>query len=49
MYFLYLSQSINLMTVMGSLTAIAKQRPVYFDQVVQAFESLHGKGRFFFL
>ncbi|XP_029637763.2 symplekin [Octopus sinensis] len=33
--------SINLMTVMGSLTAIAKQRPVYFDQVVQAFESLH--------
>lgn len=33
--------SINLMTVMGSLTTIAKQRPVYFDQVVQAFESLH--------
>lgn len=33
--------SINLMTVMGGLTNIAKQRPVYFDQVVQAFESLH--------
>ncbi|GAB1598351.1 symplekin-like [Argonauta hians] len=33
--------SINLMTVMGSLTTIAKQRPVYFDQVVQEFESLH--------
>ena len=31
------------MTVMGSLTTIAKQRPEYFDQVVQAFESLHGK------
>lgn len=39
--------SINLMTVMGSLTTIAKQRPVYFDQVVQAFESLHGKWPFF--
>ncbi|XP_069117050.1 symplekin-like [Argopecten irradians] len=32
--------SINLMTVMGSITAIAKQRPPFFGKVVQAFESL---------
>ncbi|OWF40642.1 symplekin-like [Mizuhopecten yessoensis] len=32
--------SINLMTVMGSITAIAKQRPAFFGKVVQAFESL---------
>ena len=31
------------MTVMGSLTNIAKQRPVFFQRVVQAFEALHGK------
>ena len=35
--------SINLMTVMGSLTNIAKQRPVFYQRVVQAFEALHGK------
>ncbi|XP_041352693.1 symplekin-like [Gigantopelta aegis] len=33
--------SINLMTVMGALTNIAKQRPIFFDQVVQGFEALH--------
>ncbi|XP_064599772.1 symplekin-like [Liolophura sinensis] len=33
--------SINLMTVMGALTAIAKQRPMFFSRVVQAFEALH--------
>lgn len=33
--------SINLMTVMGSLTNIAKQRPVFYQRVVQAFEALH--------
>ncbi|KAH9492706.1 hypothetical protein Btru_024229 [Bulinus truncatus] len=33
--------SINLMTVMNSLANIAKQRPYFFDQVVQSFEALH--------
>ncbi|CAG5127925.1 unnamed protein product, partial [Candidula unifasciata] len=33
--------SINLMTVMNALSTIAKQRPEYFDQVVQSFEALH--------
>ncbi|XP_066281930.1 symplekin-like [Branchiostoma lanceolatum] len=33
--------SMNLMASMGSLTAIAKQRPLYMARVVQAFESLH--------
>ncbi|KAL3875215.1 hypothetical protein ACJMK2_038140 [Sinanodonta woodiana] len=32
--------SINLMTVMGSITNIAKQRPAFFIKVVQAFEQL---------
>ncbi|KAK3093871.1 hypothetical protein FSP39_021289 [Pinctada imbricata] len=32
--------SINLMTVMGSLTNIAKQRPTFFGKVVQSFETL---------
>ena len=31
------------MTVMGSLTNIAKQRPVFYQRVVQAFEALHGE------
>uniref|UniRef100_A0A2C9JRK3 Symplekin n=1 Tax=Biomphalaria glabrata TaxID=6526 RepID=A0A2C9JRK3_BIOGL len=35
--------SINLMTVMNALSNIAKQRPGFFDQVVQSFEALHGK------
>ena len=34
--------SINLMTVMGSITTIARQRPEYFSKVVQAFEALQG-------
>lgn len=33
--------SVNLMTCMGSLTTIVKQRPVYMKSVVQGFESLH--------
>ncbi|KAI8784991.1 symplekin [Biomphalaria glabrata] len=33
--------SINLMTVMNALSNIAKQRPGFFDQVVQSFEALH--------
>lgn len=33
--------SINLMTVMNALSNIAKQRPYFFDQVVQSFEALH--------
>lgn len=33
--------SINLMTVMSSLSNIAKQRPVFYGRVVQAFEALH--------
>ncbi|XP_059163192.1 symplekin-like [Physella acuta] len=33
--------SINLMTVMNALSNIAKQRPNFFDQVVQSFEALH--------
>ena len=36
--------SINLMTVMGSITTIARQRPDYFSKVVQAFEALQGNG-----
>ena len=35
--------SVNLMTCMGSITAIAKQRPVYMARVIQGFEMLHGK------
>ncbi|XP_076441819.1 symplekin-like [Babylonia areolata] len=33
--------SINLMTVMGAVTNIARQRTSFFDQVVQSFEALH--------
>ena len=35
--------SVNLMTSMGSMTAIVKQRPQYLIRVVQGFETLHGK------
>ena len=31
------------MTCMGSITAIAKQRPSYMARVIQGFEMLHGK------
>ena len=34
--------SVNLMTCLGSLAAIAKLRPQYMHQVVLAFEGLHG-------
>ena len=35
--------SVNLMASLGSLSAIARQRPAFMSIVVQAFESLHGK------
>jgi hypothetical protein len=35
--------SVNLMASMGTLAAIAKQRPHFMSLVVEAFESLHGK------
>jgi hypothetical protein len=31
------------MASMGTLAAIAKQRPAFMSLVVEAFESLHGK------
>ena len=34
--------SINLMTCLGSLATIAKQRPQFMTRVVQGFEALHG-------
>ena len=41
---LYISiTSVNLMASLGSLSAIARQRPAFMSIVVQAFESLHGK------
>jgi len=33
--------SVNLMAVLSSLTNIGKSRPVFFQTVIQAFESLH--------
>ena len=35
--------SVNLMASLGSLSAIARQRPAFMSIVVQAFESLHGE------
>ena len=35
--------SVNLMAALGSLSAIARQRPAFMAIVVQAFESLHGR------
>ena len=35
--------SVNLMASMGTLAAIAKQRPAFMSLVVEAFESLHGE------
>ena len=35
--------SVNLMAGLGTLAAIARQRPAFMSTVVQAFESLHGK------
>lgn len=37
-----LIDSVNLMTCMGSMSKIVKERPVYMRRVVQGFESLHG-------
>lgn len=35
--------SINLTTTLGSLATIARQRPMFMSEVVQAYETLHGK------
>lgn len=35
--------SINLTTTLGSLASIARQRPMFMSEVVQAYETLHGK------
>lgn len=34
--------SINLTTALGSLATIARQRPMFMSEVVQAYETLHG-------
>ena len=39
--------SVNLMAALGSLSAIARQRPAFMAIVVQAFESLHGRSMIF--
>ena len=39
----FFSLSVNLMAALGSLSAIARQRPAFMSIVVQAFESLHGE------
>lgn len=35
--------SINLTTVLGSLATVARQRPMFMSEVVQAYETLHGE------
>jgi len=35
--------SINLTTTLGSLATIARQRPMFMSEVVQAYETLHGQ------
>lgn len=35
--------SINLTTALGSLATVARQRPMFMSEVVQAYETLHGK------
>lgn len=37
--------SINLTTALGSLATIARQRPMFMSEVVQAYETLHGEGQ----
>lgn len=37
--------SINLTTALGSLATVARQRPMFMSDVVQAYETLHGKPR----
>lgn len=39
--------SVNLMTCIGSLTNIARQRPQFMDKIVTAFEVLHGKNNLY--
>lgn len=36
--------SINLTTALGSLATVARQRPMFMSEVVQAYETLHGEG-----
>lgn len=40
--------SINLTTALGSLATIARQRPMFMSEVVQAYETLHGEALFHF-
>ena len=35
--------SINLTTALGSLANIARQRPMFMSEVIQAYETLHGR------
>lgn len=35
--------SINLTTALGSLASIARQRPIFMSEVIQAYETLHGR------
>lgn len=35
--------SINLTTALGSLANIARQRPIFMSEVIQAYETLHGR------
>ena len=35
--------SINLTTALGSLATVARQRPMFMSEVVQAYETLHGE------
>uniref|UniRef100_A0A8C1THT5 Symplekin n=1 Tax=Cyprinus carpio TaxID=7962 RepID=A0A8C1THT5_CYPCA len=37
--------SINLTTALGSLATLARQRPMFMSEVVQAYETLHGEFR----
>lgn len=37
--------SINLTTALGSLASIARQRPMFMSEVIQAYETLHGESR----
>lgn len=35
--------SINLTAALGSLATLARQRPMFMSEVVQAYETLHGE------
>ena len=43
MIFMYTTCSVNLMACMMSMTNLAKKRPQFMTQVIEGFESLHGK------